>query len=242
MNPLLSTPLHAALQQLRALSNLLFPRYCAICGKRLTTNEMALCIACNWHLPRTYQHLTPRDNLLCRLYWRKVPIERAAAWFYYAAKSPVSKAIYTMKYHHRAVIGEQLGYMMAKEIAPEGFFDGVDCLIPVPLTPARKRQRGYNQSRCIAEGVARITGIPILDKVLIRTHFAGSQTKADVQMRQKNVQHAFQLTRPQAIKGRHVLLIDDVVTTGATTLACAKALAEAEGVVISVLALGVVKE
>ena len=112
----------------------------------------------------------------------------------------------------------------------------------MPLTPARKRQRGYNQSRCIAEGVARITGIPILDKVLIRTHFAGSQTKADVQMRQKNVQHAFQLTRPQAIKGRHVLLIDDVVTTGATTLACAKALAEAEGVVISVLALGVVKE
>ena len=203
---------------------------------------MALCIACNWHLPRTYQHLTPRDNLLCRLYWRKVPIERAAAWFYYAAKSPVSKAIYNMKYHHRAIIGEQLGYMMAKEIAPEGFFDGVDCLIPVPLTPARKRQRGYNQSRCIAEGVARITGIPILDKVLIRTHFAGSQTKADVQMRQENVQHAFQLTRPQAIKGCHVLLIDDVVTTGATTLACAKALAEAEGVIISVLALGVVKE
>ena len=93
MNPLLSTPLHTVLQQLRALSNLLFPRYCAICGKRLTTNEIALCITCNWHLPRTYQHLTPRDNQLCRLYWRKVPIERAAAWFYYAAKSPVSKAI-----------------------------------------------------------------------------------------------------------------------------------------------------
>ena len=224
-----------------SLIDLIAPRVCAICGNRLAGPEQAICGACNRHLPRTDHVLTPLDNPLCRLYWKQMPVGKAAAWFYYSAGSPAGRAIYALKYHHQADIGRLLGEMMAREFQAEGFFEGIELLVPVPLTRGRQRQRGYNQSLLIAEGVSHITGIPIADKALRRVRFDGSQTQNDIEARRQNVKDAFQLRHPEHVKGRHLLLIDDVVTTGATTLSCARELAKAGGVTVSVLSLGFVR-
>lgn len=220
--------------------DLIAPRLCSVCGCRLTVSEKVICAPCNRHLPRTDYALSPLDNPLCRIFWKQIPIEKAASWFYYSAKSPASRAIYDLKYHHRAAIGHQLGEIMACEMQANGFFEGIDLLIPVPLTKGRMRERGYNQSLLITEGVAHITHIPIENKVLKRIRFDGSQTQQNIELRRENVKDAFRLQHPECIIGRHLLLIDDVITTGSTMLACAKELAKAGNIKVSVLSLGFV--
>ena len=130
---------------------------------------------------------------------------------------------------------------MACEMQANGFFEGIDLLIPVPLTKGRMRERGYNQSLLIAEGVAHITHIPIENKVLKRIRFDGSQTQQSIELRRENVKDAFRLHHPERIVGRHPLLIDDVITTGSTMLACAKELTKAGDIKVSVLSLGFVE-
>jgi ComF family protein len=131
--------------------------------------------------------------------------------------------------------------MLAKEVQTAGFFDGIDGIIAVPLAKKRQQQRGYNQSEEIAQGVSEITGLPILKKVVRRTVFEGSQTNKGRWERHDNVEHVFELIDTKAVSGQHLLLIDDVVTTGATCLACAKALCQAGDVRISILSLGFAK-
>jgi len=127
---------------------------------------------------------------------------------------------------------------MATELKAEGFFEGIDFIVPVPLTRGRCRERGYNQSLLIAKGIAHVTSIAIDEHILTRLHYNGSQTQQTIERRRENVKGAFQLHHPERVRGHHVLLIDDVITTGATMLACAKELARAGEVTISVLSLG----
>ena len=131
--------------------------------------------------------------------------------------------------------------MFTKEIQPSGFFDGIDGIVPVPLAKKRQRQRGYNQSQEIAQGVYEITGLPIYNKVVRRSTYKGSQTNKGRWERNENVEQVFELIDPAAIQGRHLLLIDDVVTTGATIIACAKELLKAGHVKLSILTLGFAK-
>ena len=138
-------------------------------------------------------------------------------------------------------IGEVMGRMMAREILPSGFFDDIDGIVPIPLAPARQRQRGYNQSQMLAEGINSVTQLPIYNKVVRRTVFEGSQTHRGRWERNENVEHVFRLTDATAANGRHLLLVDDVVTTGATILACARELASAGNVKISILSLAFAK-
>jgi len=135
-----------------------------------------------------------------------------------------------------------MGRMMAREIAAAGFFDGVDAIVPVPLARKRLRQRGYNQSMEIARGVSEITGLPIWNQVVIRTIFTGSQTQKDRWERNENVEKVFELADEAKVSGKHLLLVDDVVTTGATIVACARKLCEAGGVKVSILSLGYAKK
>ena len=225
----------------RRLLDLISPRLCVVCGHRLSVTEEVICSKCNFHLPRTGFHHNAYENEMARLFWAQIPIERATAFFYYEPHAQTANIIYELKYKNRPDIGTTIGRMLAKEFQSAGFFDGIDGIVPVPLAKKRQHQRGYNQSEEIAQGVSEITGLPILKKVVRRTVFEGSQTNKGRWERHDNVEHVFELIDAKAVSGQHLLLIDDVVTTGATCLACAKALCQAGNVRISILSLGFAK-
>lgn len=238
---------------LTRLFDLVAPRSCAICGHRLSVNESVLCASCHLHTPLTHFWLSPYDNPMARLFWGRVPLaggaegqrpnsmERAAALFFYEPHAPVSKLIYDLKYHGHRNVGEHMGRIAARTMAPHGFFDGIDLIVPVPLTRRRQWSRGYNQSTEIANGVSLVTGIPVNSKVVRRTAFSGSQTHRHAWERASNVEDVFLLTAPAKAEGRHILIVDDVVTTGATVASCARQLCQARDVRISVLSLGFTK-
>jgi ComF family protein len=220
------------------LFDLISPRLCCVCGSRLTVGEAAICSHCLLHLPRTYYWKSPLDNPMARLYWGLVPIEKAVALFFYEPKSELSQLIYDLKYHNRPDIGTDMGRIAAKEFQLNGLFDDIDALVPVPLTRRRRWQRGYNQSMEIARGVSQATGLPIYNKVVARRHFTESQTHKGFWQRHDNVENAFELTDASLLKGKHLLVVDDIVTTGSTTMACMEAISKAGDVKLSVMALG----
>ena len=225
------------LTTIKRLLDLLVPRHCACCGQRLSGNVVTLCSNCNRSLPRTYYLQTPLDNEMARHFWGKFPILRAASLFFYMPGSDTAALVKDMKYHNQPSLAQDMGYFLAEESLPTGFFEGVDLLVPVPLTKRRERQRGYNQSYELAVGIRRATGISIGRKVLRRVHFAESQTEKSGVQRTENVENAFVLDRPEEVRGRHILLVDDIVTTGATIAACGRELAKAGDVTVSVLSL-----
>ena len=209
-----------------------------MCGQRLAPAEAALCTSCHLHLPFTAFEHRPVDNPLARLFWGQLPVERAAAWFFYEPQAGTGLLIHDLKYHGRPLLAQHLGCIMARQMAAAHFFDGIDALVPVPLTRRRQWQRGYNQSMEICRGISQVTGLPIYNKVLRRSRFNASQTTMSANQRRTNVEGAFELADAAAVSGRHVLLIDDVITTGATVIACGQALCEAKDLQLSVLSLG----
>lgn len=223
------------------LLDLISPRLCVICGHRLSVTEECICTSCNFHLPRTDYHRNAYENEMAKLFWGQIPVERATAFFYYEAHAETANILYELKYKGHPEIGEVIGRQFANEIKSSGFFDEIDGIVAVPLARKRQRQRGYNQSLEIARGVSEMTGLPIFDKVVKRTTFEGSQTSKGRWERNENVENVFELTDANAIRGKHLLVIDDVVTTGATIIACAKELIKAGNVKISILALGFAK-
>lgn len=223
------------------LLDLISPRLCVVCNNRLTITEEIICSRCNFHLPRTGFHKDPYENEMAKLFWHQIPIERATALFYYESHAETANIIYKMKYKSHPEIGEVMGRLMAKELQPSGFFDGIDGIVPIPLAKKRQRQRGYNQSMEIARGISEITGLPIYNNVARRNAFEGSQTNKGRWERNENVEGVFELKDASAVQGKHLLIVDDVVTTGATVLACAKELCKADNVKVSVLALGFAK-
>ena len=223
------------------LLNLISPDACVVCGCRLGVEEEVLCAKCNLHLPRTFFAAQSTDNLMARRFWGRIPIERAAALFYYEAGSEVSRIIHQLKYNGRPEIGEVMGRMTAEEFSVEGFFDGIDLIIPVPLAKKRERQRGYNQSESIARGVAAVCGLPVVNDAVKRISFSESQTQKSLRERIENVEDAFRLTGKTNLQDCHVLMVDDIVTSGATICSCVRPMLEAAGLHVSVLSLGVVK-
>ena len=231
------------------LLDLISPRLCVVCGCRLSVTEEILCAKCNFHLPRTDFHRDACDNEMARLFWGQIPLaggepsqrpnsmERAAALFFYEPHSQTSKVVYDMKYHGHRYVAEGMGRIAAQAMMGSGFFDGIDLIVPIPLTRRRQWSRGYNQSREIALGVSQVTGIAVADGIVRRTAFAGSQTHRHAWERTQNVETVFSLIAPQKAEHRHVLIVDDVVTTGATVASCARQLCQADGVRISILSL-----
>ena len=224
------------------LLDLVSPRRCAVCGNRLSPTESLLCVGCDLELEVTPFSLSPYDNPMARLFWGQFPIEKASAWFYYRSHAAPSKMIYDLKYHGEALLGEDIGEEMARRHQPSGFFDGIDAIVPIPISRDRRRQRGYNQSEMLARGISIATCLPVYDHVVSRLQFVKSQTHQSSWERRENVSGAFQLNDPEKIRGKHLLLVDDIVTTGSTVIACAQTLAQAEGLRFSVLAVGFTKE
>lgn len=224
---------------LSRLTDLIAPRCCVMCGRRLDTDEAFVCRPCDEELPRTHFDREPYKNQMAQLFWGLMPVERATALFYYTPGTMTSQIIQDLKYNHQPDIGVAMGRLAASEVKESGFFDGIDVIVPIPLTKERQRQRGYNQSTMIARGISRETGIPIVENAISRLYFEQSQTHLDRWERLKNVERQFQATNPSLLHGRHVLLTDDVATTGATIIACATALhPQEENIRFSVLTLG----
>jgi ComF family protein len=178
----------------------------------------------------------PYDNPLARMYWGKIPVEKVAAYFYFTSQSGQARMVYGAKYHGFANIAIEVGEMLADEM--KGFFDDIDCIIPVPLSWSRKLKRGYNQSNEIAKGIQEVTGIRVEEHIVKRTKFKSSQTHKGRWGREENVRGLFKLTHPEKVRGKHILLIDDICTTGATMVSCGKEIAKAGNVKISILTLG----
>lgn len=221
---------------LDSILDFFFPRKCPVCGNRLELDEHPLCLKCNVGMPRTMFWEHPYDNPMARMYWGKIPVEKVAAYFYFAPKSGVAQLIYGVKYHGRANIAIELGEMLADEM--QDFFDDIDCIVPLPISIKRRMKRGYNQSDMIARGVSKATGIPIESHAVIRRYFETSQTHLTRIERRENVDDVFVLKDADALHGKHVLIVDDVITTGATTISCAEQILKAGNVKVSILSLG----
>jgi len=203
--------------------------------------EEHICAVCNLRLPRTGHRDNPTDNAMARLFYGKIPIERCAALSFYEARSQANNPIYKLKYSSHPDIGVALGCIIAKELSSCGFFKDIDMIIPVPLARVRERQRGYNQSMEIAHGLSLVTRLPIERKAVKRLTFAESQTRMGFRERMENVENAFRLADAGRISGKHILIVDDVVTTGATITSCAKQLLKAGDVRISIVSAAFTK-
>jgi len=223
------------------LIDLVSPRPCMVCGARLAIEEEVVCASCNLHLPRTGFTANAYDNPMAQRFWARIPVERAAGLFYYEAGSEVSHIIHAIKYNNHPEAGTAMGRMAAEEFAAFGFFEGIDAIIPVPLTKKRQRQRGYNQSMEIARGVSAVTSLPIITDAVERVSFSESQTRKSLRERMENVEDAFRATGKGDLDGKHLLMVDDIVTSGATVCACVDALKKTAHIKVSIFSLGVVK-
>lgn len=218
--------------------NLLFPKSCVVCSGALAKGEEGVCIICNSRMPRTNYHLQS-DNEVEQRFWGKVEVERATSFFFYNKGSDYNRILHHLKYLGDKGLGEVMGRCMGKELLASGFFQGIDLIVPVPLHSKKMRKRGYNQSEWIAQGLSRATGIPIKSDLLTRIDDGSSQTRKSVFERWENVRNAFHVNPNVEIKGKHLLLIDDVLTTGATLVSCAVILTEQADAKVSVATLAV---
>lgn len=216
---------------------MVYPHVCAVCRSSLVEGETDICLDCLSRLPRTLIHNISFNTLHERLASPGIAVERAGAWFHYIRKNEFSAIIHDAKYHGMGLTGRRCGAMYAAEIAGDGFFDGVDMLLPVPMHPDKLRRRGYNQAMEIAVGIAGVTGIPTGDHLIaLRSH--DTQTRKNSWLRWVNARDIYSVQRAAELQGKHVMIVDDVITTGATMLACVTALHKAvPGITTSVLAL-----
>jgi ComF family protein len=218
--------------------SLLFPRLCYACGNHLSRNENLICTECYILIPRTGYHLEP-DNPVEKLFWGRCRIEKAAAFSFYNKGSRIRNLIHNLKYKGIRDVGYELGRIYGETLKNSDFTDDIDIIIPVPLHPSKKRVRGFNQSDIISQGLSEATGLPVDKLLLSRITVSSSQTKKSRYERWTNVEGIFSVADVANLRGKHVLLVDDVITTGSTIESCASELLKTEGVRVSVVALAV---
>lgn len=221
---------------IKELGRLFFPAQCPMCGRALNVQEKEICTACLMQLPYTHLH-GESGNLLERIFWGKIPVQRVSAYLIYYHEDVSNQIVRRLKYQGRGRLGIVFGRMMATDLLGIGFFDGIDAIVPVPLHPKRLKERGYNQAERIAQGIAQISGIQIDNKAVKRSRNCQSQTSLNKNERLKNVEGAFSVEHPERYAHKHLLLVDDVMTTGATLCACAQAFQQCDGVQFSILTL-----
>ena len=223
------------------LLSVVLPRTCPACGKPLKDWEECLCLTCLAGLPLTRFHEHP-DNPLAEVFWGRVRLEQAVAWFYFRKGSAYQDVMHNFKYNHRPDIGVYLGKQIGYELKHSTIFVKPDVVIPVPLHRRKLRKRGYNQSEKISKGISIALDIPMDIKTLYRSGKTATQTRKSRFERWLNVSGKFGLRDPDRIRDLHILLVDDVVTTGATLEACAEVLLSVPGVRVSVAAVAWAKE
>lgn len=208
-----------------SIINLFYPLYCAACGKRMFREFEVLCLTCETSLSKTNYHLIP-DNPLELKFRGRCDIAGAAALYFFEKKGAVQKLLFHLKYKGNEAVGAHTGQLLGEQLQ-DSRFNQVDMVLPVPLHPLKEKIRGYNQVHSFARAIAQQLHTSYQPNLLIRLHNNHSQTKKNRTLRWENVQEIFHVLQPAQIKNKKILLVDDVVTTGATIEACCLALEKA---------------
>lgn len=224
------------LNYLEDLLSMVFPEICNACGKPLYKHENLICNYCKVKLPYTNFHLQT-ENPVEKIFWGRIPIEKAGAFLYFHKGNRVQQLMHRFKYKGKKEIGELIGSLYGNELLKSNFFSDADVIIPVPLHPEKQKKRGYNQSECFANGLSVALNIPSQTNILTRAFASSTQTKKNRFERWKNVETIFKIQNVESILNKHIVLVDDVITTGATVEACANTLMKASPKKISFLAL-----
>ncbi len=217
--------------------NLFFPDLCVVCKNRLSEGEEHLCTECLLLLPKTNYHLQP-ENRLEQFFAGRIPFERIAAYAYFIKGGSIQHIIHELKYNRNPKIGRFIGKLCGEQLKESDFISSIDLLVPIPLHPKREKQRGYNQSMEICKGISDITGIAVDNTTIIRKVNNKSQTKNSRFDRWKNVEDIFLITNESSFKDKHILLVDDVITTGSTIESAGKEILKSEGSLLSIFAVG----
>ena len=217
---------------------LLYPNLCLACGHSISPEQDAICISCQYYLPQTNYHLE-KENPFTDRFWGRFPLQTGTALYHFSKGGRVQQLIHNLKYQSKPEVGFRLGQILGNALRTRDHYRTIDLIIPVPLHPKKERQRGYNQSDTFARGLAETLEVPWNKKILIRTKSTTTQTKKSRLERLQNVQQVFDLRRSDLLRNQHVLLVDDVLTTGATLEACALKLLKVDGVRISLATIGI---
>ncbi len=217
-------------------SHFFFPHTCAGCGSDLLEEGQTVCLHCYAQLPETgfSDHF---GNPIEKIFYGRLPVKEAMAAYYFTKNSVLQQLIHTLKYRNNPELGLQLGRWMGVLLQKSGRFNQIDALIPLPLFPEKERKRGYNQAAVLCEGIAEIINVPVIKDLVARKRFTETQTKKGRSDRWKNVDGSFEVLTETQFRGKHLLLVDDVITTGATLEACGYAIKEIEDVELSIAAL-----
>lgn len=216
--------------------SLIYPRICMACGKNLLKHEDCICTSCLYQLPKTNFHLD-KDNPINKLFWGRVNIESSSAFFYYNKASKIQNLIHKLKYKGNKEIGEYIGKQYGFHLNASDDYSDVDLIVPVPLHYKKQIKRGYNQSQLIVSGLAKSMKKEMSIDNLYRKFESETQTKKTRYKRWENVSGVFDIKKPKLFENKHILLVDDVITTGATIEACANTLLKLSGVKVSVAAI-----
>lgn len=226
------------IRTLQPLAQLLFPPLCAGCMHPLTETEAVLCLHCSLNLPKTQYHHLPANETTLRLAGR-FHFQQASSFLYFSKEGITQKLLHQIKYEGNKQLAVYLAQLFAKALVGCGWFDTIDALIPVPLHPKKEKKRGYNQSELLTRGIGTISQKEILTGLLERSKFTETQTHKSRSERLENLAQAFSLSDTTRAQNKHILLVDDVLTTGATIEACALHLLEIPGVQLSVATLAI---
>jgi ComF family protein len=224
---------------LNGLISIIYPQFCAACGSALYHNEKVLCLKCYAELPRTGYHDDP-ENEVAQLFWGRVPFSNATSFIYFNKGSRYQHVLHELKYKGRQQIGFELGKLFGLELKRTPFANS-DMIHPIPLHYSRQRKRGYNQSELFARGIAQILNIPVETDLIARIVNTGTQTAKSRYERWENVQGIFRIEEPSEFVNKHIMLVDDVITTGSTIEACANALLAIKGVTLCIASLAFAK-
>lgn len=216
--------------------HLFYPHICTGCGSDLLDEHNLLCLKCLDSLPHTL-YAQYAGNPIEKIFWGRLPLVAAHSEFYFAKESIIQHLIHQLKYKSDTSIGEYLGQIMGRSLLNSNRFSNIDILIPLPLFPEKERIRGYNQSAIICKGMASILNIPVMNDNVIRQRFTETQTKKHRTERWENVEGSFIVKHPERIEGKNVLLVDDVVTTGASLEACGMAILNTNNTRLSIATL-----
>ncbi len=222
---------------LHEVAHFFFPNCCVVCQSKLLPTEQGVCLQCLYKLPKTNNFREP-NNYGEILLAGRFPFERVASFCVFTEDGLLQSLIHEFKYNHKPYIAELLGILFGKDLLGSKFLEPIDIIVPVPLHPKKKLKRGYNQAEAFAKGLSQGTSLKMSVDELIRVIDNPTQTKLTKTQRWENVEGIFDVVNNAVFKNRHVLLVDDVITTGSTLEACAYALLRCENVKISIATVG----
>lgn len=216
--------------------SLIYPRYCEACTNNLYKHELFICNHCKLNLPKSNYHKIPESELI-QVFAGRVPLINASSFYLYEKSGKIQKLLQAIKYQDQSKLAEFLGEEYGKQLIIDGTYQDVDYIIPIPLHINKLKARGYNQSECFAKGLAKALIKEMNTTCLFRAVDTKTQTKKNKYQRWENVEGIFQLNETENLENKHVLLVDDVVTTGATIEAAWDALRKVNGIKLSVASI-----